>query len=120
RAAQRDYQLLQGILQSKRGAGNYFLFDYIAGGPRIDLSASQYGVLGMWAASELMEVPTTYWKTTDEVWGKFAQKDGGWAYKGIPDLSTSPTTPSMTAAGVATLYITQDFLLREEGLNCKG
>ena len=81
-----------------------------------DLSNSQYAVLGMWALEQMgQEVPNEFWKTEDEVWKKAQQPDGGWAYN--PSKST---TPSMTAAGIATLFITQDYTAPDTWSACRG
>ncbi len=81
-----------------------------------DLSNSQYGVLGMWALDEAgAEVPATYWKTVDAAWKKAQKEDGGWSYR-----SDQEEKASMTAAGIATLFITQDYTLPDRWGNCKG
>jgi len=72
-----------------------------------DFSVSQYGVLGMWALEEAgMEVSDKYWQSVDAAWKAAQQRDGGWPYH-----LGSEVEPTMTAAGIATLYITQDHLL---------
>lgn len=115
----RDAQLL--IRGLSVGGNNRGFYDYIAGGSRIDLSVSQYGVLGMWAAADfLQEVPENYWREVENAW--LRQQDrrlGGWAYAGRPSDS-HPYQPSIAAAGVATLFITQEFLYANQGIDCKG
>ncbi|CAN5328050.1 hypothetical protein BH09PLA1_BH09PLA1_13350 [soil metagenome] len=72
-----------------------------------DFSNSQYGVLGVWyAAMSGLEVPTSYWKDVELAWHKNQYPDGGWPY--MPKWG--PSYASMTAAGAATLYITNDYL----------
>ncbi len=72
-----------------------------------DYSNSQYGVLGVWYAQEAgMEVPDAYWRRVEMGWKSGQNKDGGWAYS--PDGGDSYA--SMTAAGAATLFITNDYL----------
>ncbi len=120
-AMKKDYQLLMQGVQKKGPALG--LYDYKVAPPsdRLDLSVSQYGVLGMWAA-ELYggnEVPTGYWRQVEESWIRLQQPDGGWAYSGKPN-DGKPTTVSITSAGVATLFITQDYNRVNEGLNCRG
>ena len=96
-----------------------------------DLSVSQYGVLGMWACEQIegVEVPIDYWAETDKAWkaAMFTEGDakGAWAYKRFG--GNDPTQPheqpkaTMTAAGVATLFITQDYLLQYSNFGfCKG
>lgn len=82
-----------------------------------DRSNSQYGVLGMWALEEAGgEVPGLYWKIVDAAWRNAQHKDGGWDYR-----RGDQVTPSMTAAGVATLFITQDYLMDNVNWGvCKG
>lgn len=75
--------------------------------PKYDHSNSQYGVLGVWALAEVGgEVPLSYWRTVDAAWKKAQNADGGWDY-----IDGRQSKASMTAAGIATLYITQDFLM---------
>jgi hypothetical protein len=82
-----------------------------------DLSASQYGVLGMWALNQTgFDVPRAYWEWVDGVWKQKQRPDGGWAYND----GAKESTASMTAAGVATLFITQDYLYSSAGINCQG
>jgi len=87
-----------------------------------DRSNSQYGVLGMWALDQAAgEVPTLYWKIVDAAWKKAQLRDGGWNYNnGGEDSLRSEATPSMTAAGIATLFITQDYTLEQNWSVCKG
>jgi hypothetical protein len=85
-----------------------------------DRSNSQYAVLGMWALADAGgEVPTLYWQIVDSAWKKAQIRDGGWNYNG-GDPEHREATPSMTAAGIATLFITQDFTLNENWSLCKG
>lgn len=72
-----------------------------------DFSNSQYGVLGVWyAQSSGLEIPLNYWQRVEEIWHKGQNADGGWGY----DLNSATSYASMTAAGVATLYVTYDAL----------
>ncbi len=87
------------------------LYDYgvSSKGERSDHSVSQYGVLGLWACEqENIEIPGKYWETLDAGWRRDQHADGSWSYdrKG----KDSKGTATMTAAGVATLFITQDEL----------
>ncbi|HEY2587221.1 MAG TPA: DUF4159 domain-containing protein [Tepidisphaeraceae bacterium] len=84
-----------------------------------DRSNSQYGVLGMWALAQAdSEVPTLYWQIEDAAWRKAQLRDGGWNY--TDGGENTDATASMTAAGIATLYITQDYTLNEDWGQCKG
>jgi hypothetical protein len=81
-----------------------------------DLSNSQYAVLGMWALEQSgAEVPNDYWKTVEDAWKKAQQADGGWGYR-----PSEGSKPSMTAAGIATLFITQDYTLPDTWSACHG
>ncbi len=132
-AMRRDWQLLGEAIQgnniAQRGKNftndNFGLFDYLPSeSNRVDLSVSQYGVLGLWAANQYgAEVPQAYWEAMENAWLRWQQGDGGWAYAGEPiwreDLQ-KPTSMSMTAAGVASLFITQDYLHANNGIDCRG
>ena len=84
-----------------------------------DHSVSQYGVLAMWALQQMnFEVPPDYWKVTEQAWREQQNDDGGWSYR-FRDGDPSSTVP-MTAAGLATLFITQDYVHSMEGLACNG
>jgi Domain of unknown function (DUF4159) len=87
------------------------LYSYTVAGDTFHNSPSQYGVLGMWALNEAgLEVPTRYWDLIDETWRKYQAPDGGWAYHPKVDPKDNPVKASMTAAGVASLFITQNYL----------
>jgi hypothetical protein len=82
-----------------------------------DMSVSQISVLGVWACEQAGAfVPPSYWESVDAAWRKFQFADGSWPY--------SPTKPepkaTMTAAGVATLHITQEYLLNPNFSICHG
>jgi hypothetical protein len=81
-------------------------------------SRAQYGVLGIWVATQAgIETPSTYWKTVEEGWIRNQDASGGWTYM-FPSETRNPITPGMTAAGVASLYITQDYTVN--ALDPKG
>ncbi|HEX8912530.1 MAG TPA: DUF4159 domain-containing protein, partial [Humisphaera sp.] len=97
-----------------------------------DLSVSQYGVLGMWACEQVegVDVPLDYWIETDKAWRAAQYREGpdagAWAYRrggGQPGNEQEKPKATMAAAGVATLFITQDYLLRAQGskfASCRG
>lgn len=99
------------------------LYDYSVSAQRIGPrhnSPSQYGVLGMWALEQAgFEVPQKYWELVDAGWRRNQANDGGWSYLPHPSAD-SPVKASMTAAGVASLFITNDYLHSNDGINCKG
>ncbi len=116
---EHDKQLL--ISSMFKQGNNAYLWDYTPNkGGRIDHSVSQYGVLGLWACQQAgVEVPRDVWDGIEKRWRQQQYNIGGWAYDGDGKDSKN-VTASMTAAGVATLFITQDYLHDEEGLNCGG
>jgi hypothetical protein len=108
------------IFTKKPTAG---LFDYLLATKRtyrFDHSVSQYGVLGAWACAQSgAEVPTSFWRSVENAWVRDQLKDGSWCYAQAPE-ERHPATASMTAAGVATLFITQDYLHASNGIDCNG
>jgi hypothetical protein len=144
--------LLKGLRQTGEARG---LYHYTPDDAGWDNSCSQFGVLGMWACSQLgYEVPNKYWKDVEDAWIRHQDKSGGWTYgpnpfgagMGPPGAGPNGAPPgagpggpprpgpggrrgggpnfgvslSMTAAGVATLFITQDYLHGDAGADCKG
>lgn len=68
-----------------------------------DNSNSQFGVLGAWMASEAgLAPPDHFWQLTEEHWLRDQSREGGWGY-----LRDGPTN-SMTAAGLATMFVVLD------------
>jgi hypothetical protein len=114
-AIKRDRDHLLGAMYDKPGESYGFYGYFPKQGGHYDRSNSQYAVLGMWACEQAgAEVPTKYWAIQDQVWKKAQNQDGGWEYNG-----DAPSTATMTAAGVATLFITQDYLL-DLKRDCQG
>jgi hypothetical protein len=71
-----------------------------------DNSNSQFGVLGVWMATEAgahVDGLSDYWKLTEAHWLKEQRPDGGWTYQ-----DDKASTGSMTAAGLATLHVVLD------------
>ena len=122
--AKRDAEQLINLLnKAGPGKGGWDYDDPTGRGGRIDHSVSQYGVLGLWACMQCgYEVNPDVWQLIDKTWRDHQHSDGGWAYAndGKGNGSEGQPTPAMTAAGVATLFITQDVLRANEGLGCKG
>jgi hypothetical protein len=89
---------------------------------RIDHSVSQYGVLGVWALEQTgEEVSLDYWRGVDAAWKKTQYGDGAWSYSFKSGNATwDKPTHSMTAAGIATLFITQDYVRASSGVGCTG
>ncbi len=126
--------LLRGLRQTGDAKG---LYHYTPDDFGWDNSTAQFGVLGMWGCALAgYEVPTSYWKAVEDAWVAHQDKSGGWSYGGGmggpggiggPGGRAVPGGPmrpgggmgppdmgrvklSMTAAGVATLFITADYL----------
>ena len=83
---------------------------------RWDNSNSQYGVLGVWAAVLANEeIPDAYWKLVLDHWKESQCSDGGWGYA----ASAKASTATMTAGGLATLFVCFDNLLYAKFTKCK-
>jgi hypothetical protein len=79
-------------------------------GASCDRCNSQVAVFAAWALEQAgAEIPTQYWLDEDAAWKKAQLAGGGWDYS--PDAGNG-ATDTMTCAGLATLYITQNYLLR--------
>ncbi|MDB5321846.1 MAG: hypothetical protein JWN40_3477 [Phycisphaerales bacterium] len=121
-AAQRDCGMLLSGMKAKgdaRGMWAYFVSD--GAHPRYDHSTSQIALLGVWACNQAgREVPTAFWKESENAWKAHQNEDGGWSYiyKGEGEQGSSKM--SMTLAGVATLFIAQDYVHANDGINCGG
>jgi len=89
-----------------------------------DNSNSQIAVLGVWAGVRNgIEVPQRYWKAVEDHWKKDQKRDGGWNYAvehRNPEKSRGKGTGSMTAAGLATMFICMDNLHNRLFLRCRA
>ena len=86
------------------------------GGGQFDNSNCQFGVLGVWAGARAnMEfIEDKYWWKVAKLWIGRQCPDGGWAYLDTGQQGNA----SMTAAGVATLFVCTDNLLSEAFIKC--
>lgn len=76
-----------------------------------DNSNSQYGLLGVWAGAECgVQIPSQYWRDVRNHWTGCQLPGGMWRYRS----NDSSPTRSMTLAGIASLFVTQDYLDAEE------
>ncbi len=81
-----------------------------------DNSNSQYGLLGVWAAAQAdVEIPLAYWNLVMKHWVGCQDGSGGWGYRG-----PGQAKGTMTAAGVASLFVCFDNIHYEEFIQCKG
>ncbi len=86
---------------------------------RWDNSNSQYGLLGVWAASrENLEIPRQYWQKVWDHWKRTQNPDGGWGYSNKEE--NKRTRPTMVAGGVASLFVCFDNLSQEQFARCTG
>ena len=116
----KDAGALRAMMKTEGRALGFYDYDATDGKTTYSLSRSQYAVLGMWAAAQMgVETPRAYWQTVETAWIDHQDKSGGWNYQ-RGGRKEYPLTPGMTAAGVATLYITQEYLTADAGRNCKG
>jgi hypothetical protein len=84
-----------------------------------DLSNSQYAALGAWSIMDIgMEMPNAYWTTTDNYWRKIQMPDGSWAYD-LGNGEKEGSRDTMGIAGIATLYVCQEFVDTELRLTPK-
>ena len=125
-AMHRDAQYLMNAMKAGSANpkdGSRGMWDYVLNkGRRYDHSVSQYGVLGLWAAAQSnYEIPDKIWEQIDAGWRKNQEEDGGWKYVATAHTdNVTDTTASMTAAGVASLFVTQDYLAQNAGVACQG
>ena len=83
-----------------------------------DRSTSQIAVLGSWGCAQVGDTfGPDYWNVIEVAWKKAQLEDGGWNYA---DTHNSGVSMSMTASGVATLFITQEYLHVNDYSECKG
>jgi hypothetical protein len=121
RLAQADADRL--VKQIKGGGDARGLFHYPeTPNDTFDMSVSQYGVLGLWACENAgAELRGAVWEAMDSAWRAHQRPDGGWSYNNNPNSPPErDSSPSMTAAGIATLFITHDAVRAKDYLGCTG
>lgn len=81
-----------------------------------DNSNSQVALLGIHTGADAlgMSIPNDFLKRVEQHWLTQQQANGGWGYRVLGGEVRSKTYGSMTAAGLATLYICDDHLRREQ------
>ena len=72
-----------------------------------DNSNSQYGLLGVWSGAEAgIEIPESYWDECEQHWTETqSDRHNTWGYKGAGRGGSQ----SMTAAGLASLFVISDY-----------
>jgi hypothetical protein len=91
---------------------------------RFDFSNTQLAILALWLAHDAgIEVPDSVWRRSQALYYKAQQPDGSWNYGDITHVlegGTSPGYGTMTAAGLASVYILGDMLDSTGGCPCKN
>lgn len=83
-----------------------------------DRSTSQVAILGAWGCAQISDsFGLDFWTVIETAWRKAQLEDGGWNYS---DGNLPQTTMGMTASGVATLFITQEYLHINDYSECRG
>jgi hypothetical protein len=91
------YQALPGFRSRSRMDGPW------------DNSNSQYGLLGVWSGAEVgAEVNNLYWTAVEQHWTRSQLDDGSWGYAGYGESGSGRL--SMAVAGIASLFVTHDYL----------
>ena len=97
---------LQWLLEATHDGGYTYVAQHRTV-PHWDNSNSQYGLLGVWSAAEVgHDVPDSYWAKIRQHWIDSQAENGQWAYG---DGGTTGTL-SMTAAGIASMFVAFDYL----------
>ena len=96
------------LLEKASPAGTYhYTGPGTKNGTGSDASVTQYGILGLWeGAKRGAGIPSNMWARVEKTFLDNQNSDGGWSYR----LGSGESRGSMTAAGLALLYITQDYL----------
>ena len=100
-------QLVEDVRWLARGGGSWG----VNGPEQIgDNSSNQYVMMALWEAKAGgVRIPSGIIHKAEGVWVGRQGKDGGWAYSNLEDLEMT-STPRMTAAGLASMYICRDSL----------
>ncbi|MCG3126686.1 MAG: hypothetical protein CHACPFDD_01538 [Phycisphaerae bacterium] len=86
------------------GSYDYWGRDAENFGKVFDNSNSQYAVLGIWMAADAgIQVPESYWSLVEDHWLSCQLSSGAWSYR--REGNEGHATGSMTAAGLATLFV---------------
>ena len=107
------------LIEAMGPDGGYTYTPAGAGGETRDNSNAQMALMGVWAAARRgAEVPAAYWHAAERYWLDQQQADGGWGYRAEAKTGLCKTYGSMTAAGLASLYICFDMLHADQFTRC--
>jgi len=97
-ALKQEYDWLIKALAAKEG------WRYSLSSTDWDNSVTQYGVLGIWAASRAgIDPGNAFWRRMSAHFRRVQNADGGWGY-----TEGAGSTPNMATAGLATLFLVFD------------
>lgn len=121
RTAMREYAAWMGNAQRPNGMWTYSLVDPRPG----DNSNTQFAMMALWQLSEAGAEPSlAVLQKCEKHFLESQLSDGGWGYSkprvyvpGVPVAETG--RPSMTATGLATMYIFMDLLHLKDSGNCR-
>ena len=113
----RDARLL---VYSSTGGRHHYKAEAGVAKAKYDNSNSQFGLLGAWAAvQDNVEVPKQYFQYAMKHWEGDQNADGGWGYrKGAKGAHGSSSKGTMTAGGVASLFVCFDMLYADKFITC--
>lgn len=96
------------LIRAQRGGAYDYRMPLASQRGSWDNSNSQYGLLGVWSAAEAgVEVPRPYWAAVQNHWMEEQCTTGEWGYH---TGGSRNGRPSMTVAGLASLFVTHDYL----------
>jgi hypothetical protein len=113
---------VQWLVNTQHESGGW---DYMPNdGNRFDFSNTQLAILALWQATLAgVEIPSIVWERTQKLYYSKQQRDGSWNYGDAGQKEDGGDTPgygSMTAAGLASIYICADMLDLASGCPCRS
>jgi len=118
--ATNDAKQLLSMMHTQGDIKGFYDYTKAKPGGAYSLSRAQYAVLGMWAAEQMgVEIQSQFWSIVEGAWVKHQDASGAWKYREGSNREY-PFTVGITAVGVATLFITQDYLHSSRWTDCRG
>ena len=111
-------QMMTDLLRLKVGQSPNGGWRYGLNATDFDFSVTQWPILAMREASLVtppIEIPKGPLRKAKDLYYSKQNEDGGWSYQGGP-----PSYGSMSAAGLASVYIIADILDLASGCPCRG